>query len=203
MKRFFLILLTYLLLCINSYATENCPDNMKINGLDHTVKSYADFWGNYYKPHEAYDFGIKIQNIIKEKDLAGLFKLAEGELKSGPRKSFIKDKNFDEIFNEEWVNSILSKNIRKLRAFKNLNQTQFAELIEVKRASIGAYEEGRAEPKLDTLIRITSHFKITLDNLIVTELTVNQIAKFDKAYNKANNIESSNLEKEMKGLKFT
>ena len=108
MKRFFLILLTYLLLCINSYATENCPDNMKINGLDHTVKSYADFWGNYYKPHEAYDFGIKIQNIIKEKDLAGLFKLAEGELKSGPRKSFIKDKNFDEIFNEEWVNSILS-----------------------------------------------------------------------------------------------
>ena len=108
MKRFFLILLTYLLLCINSYATENCPDNMKINGLDHTVKSYADFWGNYYKPHEAYDFGIKIQNIIKEKDLAGLFKLVEGELKSGPRKSFIKDKNFDEIFNEEWVNSILS-----------------------------------------------------------------------------------------------
>ncbi len=98
-------------------------------------------------------------------------------------------------------NSILSKNIRKLRAFKNLNQTQFAELIDVKRASIGAYEEGRAEPKLDTLIRITTYFKISLDNLIVSELTVNQIAKFDKAYNKANNIESSSLEKEIKLLK--
>jgi len=98
-------------------------------------------------------------------------------------------------------NSILSKNIRKLRAFKNLNQTQFADLIDVKRASIGAYEEGRAEPKLDTLIRITTYFKISLDNLIVSELTVNQIAKFDKAYNKANQIEASSLEKEIKVLK--
>jgi len=98
-------------------------------------------------------------------------------------------------------NSTLSKNIRKLRAFKNLNQTQFAELIDVKRASIGAYEEGRAEPKLDTLLRITTYFKISLDDLIVKDLTVNQIAKFDKAYNKANNLESTSLEKEIKGLK--
>jgi transcriptional regulator with XRE-family HTH domain len=95
-------------------------------------------------------------------------------------------------------NSILSKNIRKLRVFKNLNQTQFAELIDVKRASIGAYEEGRAEPKLDTLLRITTCFKISLDNLIVSELTVNQIAKFDKDYN----IEPvTSLDKEIKMLK--
>ena len=98
-------------------------------------------------------------------------------------------------------NSTLSKNIRKLRAFKNLNQTQFAELIEVKRSSIGAYEEGRAEPKLDTLQRITNYFKISLDDLIVKDLTVNQIAKFDRAYNKATNTDSEPLEKEIKGLK--
>ena len=99
-------------------------------------------------------------------------------------------------------NSILSKNIRKLRSFKNLNQTEFAKLFDIKRASIGAYEEGRAEPKLDTLLKITSFFKLTLDDLIVKELTVNQIAKFDKAYNKANSQNPNSLEKEIKTLKI-
>jgi len=108
MKKLFAFLVLGLIWIIPVSAAENCPDNMKINGLDQTVKSYAEFWGNYYKPQEAYDFGIKIQNIIKEKDLEGLFELVEGELQSGPRKSFIKDKNFDELFSEEWVTSILS-----------------------------------------------------------------------------------------------
>ena len=98
-------------------------------------------------------------------------------------------------------NSILSKNIRKLRAFKNLNQTEFAELFGIKRASIGAYEEGRAEPKLDTLIKIITYFKLSLDDLIIKDLTVNQIAKFDKAYNKANTPTSLTIEKEIKNLK--
>lgn len=99
-------------------------------------------------------------------------------------------------------NSILSKNIRKLRAFKNLNQTEFAELFGIKRASIGAYEEGRAEPKLDTLLKITAYFTLTLDDLIINELTVNQIAKFDKAYDKANSINNTPLDKEIKSLKL-
>jgi len=98
--------------------------------------------------------------------------------------------------------SILSKNIRKLRLFKSLNQTQFAEIFGIKRASIGAYEEGRAEPKLDTLLKISGYFKLTLDELIVKELTVNQIAKFDKAFAQANNEPSSTLEKEIKVLKI-
>jgi transcriptional regulator with XRE-family HTH domain len=74
--------------------------------------------------------------------------------------------------------SILSKNIKKLRLFKRLNQTEFADLFELTRASIGAYEEGRAEPKLVTLMKIASHFKLTIDELIRKELTVNQIARF-------------------------
>jgi len=99
-------------------------------------------------------------------------------------------------------NSILSKNIKKLRLFKSLNQTQFAEIFGIKRASIGAYEEGRAEPKLDTLLKISGYFKLTLDDLIVKELTVNQIAKFDKAFAQANNQSYTELEKEIKTLKI-
>ena len=109
MKKIFSAFLVLGLFWSNISNAKNCPDNKKIEGLDnHTIKSYAEFWDNYYVPEEAYDFGIKIQNIIKEKDLEGLFELVEGELQSGPRKSFIKDKNFDELFSEEWVTSILS-----------------------------------------------------------------------------------------------
>ena len=56
----------------------------------------------------AFDFGLKIQNLIWEKDLAGLFNLRTGELLDGPRRSFAMSKSFDEIFDTQWVNKILS-----------------------------------------------------------------------------------------------
>lgn len=75
--------------------------------------------------------------------------------------------------------TILSKNIKKLRLFKNLNQAEFAALFDLKRPSVGAYEEGRAEPKLDTLIKISTYFDLSIDLIVKSELTVNQIAKFE------------------------
>jgi DNA-binding XRE family transcriptional regulator len=78
--------------------------------------------------------------------------------------------------------SILARNLRKLRSFKNLNQTEFAELFELNRPTIGSYEEGRSEPKLATLQRIAQHFNLTIDDLFSKELTVNQIAGFDSSH---------------------
>jgi len=75
--------------------------------------------------------------------------------------------------------SILSKNFKKLRLFKSMNQTEFAELFDLKRSSIGAYEEGRAEPKLDALIKISDYFGLTIDDIVKGELTVNKIAQFE------------------------
>lgn len=75
--------------------------------------------------------------------------------------------------------SHLARNIRKLRSFKNLNQTDFAELFDLTRPALAAYEEGRAEPKLITLNKLASYFALSLDELINQELTVNQIAHFN------------------------
>lgn len=75
--------------------------------------------------------------------------------------------------------TILAKNIKKLRLFKSMNQTEFAELFGLKRSSIGAYEEGRAEPKLEALINISNYFELTIDDIVKDELTVNKIAKFE------------------------
>ena len=75
--------------------------------------------------------------------------------------------------------SYIGKNIRKIRHVKKLTQTAFAELFDIKRASIGAYEEGRAEPKVDTISSIANYFSISLDKFINKELTVNDLYGFD------------------------
>ncbi|MGI0105962.1 helix-turn-helix domain-containing protein [Salinimicrobium sp. WS361] len=74
--------------------------------------------------------------------------------------------------------SFFGKNIRKIRSVKSLSQQSFAELFDLKRATLGAYEEERSEPKIDTIIKIANHFSIPLDDLLMKELTVNKLLKF-------------------------
>lgn len=71
--------------------------------------------------------------------------------------------------------SLIGQNIKKIRSVKSLSQQGFADLFGITRASVGAYEEGRAEPKTDTSVLIARHFKLTLDQLITKELSVNNI----------------------------
>jgi transcriptional regulator with XRE-family HTH domain len=61
--------------------------------------------------------------------------------------------------------SFVGKNIRKLRTVKKLSQAGFAELFGLARPSVGAYEEGRSEPKMETLIQIAQHFGLSVDEL--------------------------------------
>jgi len=75
--------------------------------------------------------------------------------------------------------SSIGKNIKKIRTVKNLSQAAFAQLFDLARPSVGAYEEGRSEPKIDTLVQIARHFGISLDLLITKELTVNDLYGFD------------------------
>ncbi|WP_196895620.1 helix-turn-helix domain-containing protein [Aureivirga marina] len=70
------------------------------------------------------------------------------------------------------------KNIKKIRGVKNLSQQAFADLFDLKRGTLGAYEEGRSEPKIDTLLRITKHFQITLEDILTRELKVNELLQF-------------------------
>ncbi len=75
--------------------------------------------------------------------------------------------------------SKIGKNIKKIRSVKKMSQADFAQLFNLARPSVGAYEEGRSEPKIDTLIEIAKHFKISTDALLTKELTINELYKFD------------------------
>lgn len=75
--------------------------------------------------------------------------------------------------------SHFGQNIKKIRKIKQISQSQFAELFGLTRASIGAYEEGRSEAKIDTIIHVAKKFSITVDSLLTKELTVNDLYHFD------------------------
>jgi transcriptional regulator with XRE-family HTH domain len=66
---------------------------------------------------------------------------------------------------------LLSTNIKFLRKSKDLTQAEFALKIGVNRSVIGAYEEGRAEPKLQTLQAMSEFFNLRIDNLVNQDLS--------------------------------
>ena len=74
--------------------------------------------------------------------------------------------------------SCFGKNIKKIRSVKGLSQQSFAEIFDLKRATLGAYEEGRSEPKIETIIKVANHFSISVDELLTHELTINQLLRF-------------------------
>ncbi len=65
----------------------------------------------------------------------------------------------------------LNENMRKLRKQLKLTQDQFAAKLDIKRSLLGAYEEGRAEPKLELLQKIAQVFNISVDDLIGKDLS--------------------------------
>lgn len=60
----------------------------------------------------------------------------------------------------------IANNLKFLRKKSGLTQQEFADLMEIKRASVGAYEEGRAEPKYELLDKIARYYELTMDELV-------------------------------------
>lgn len=59
-----------------------------------------------------------------------------------------------------------SQNLRLLRKKASLTQKEMSAQIGIRRPAYGAYEEGRSEPCMDTLIKIADYYDITIDDLI-------------------------------------
>ncbi len=75
---------------------------------------------------------------------------------------------------------MFGKNLKKIRNVKGMSQQEFADIFDLKRGTLGAYEEGRSNPKLETVIKIANHFSIGLEELLISELTVNKLLKFNE-----------------------
>ncbi len=67
--------------------------------------------------------------------------------------------------------SYAGKNLRYLRRLRGWTQEEFANKLKIKRSLVGAYEEERAEPRLEVLRSICHIFKLSLDDLFLKDLT--------------------------------
>lgn len=66
--------------------------------------------------------------------------------------------------------STVSENIKFLRKEAGFTQQTFADALDIKRSLVGAYEEGRADPRISNLIKMSELFGIRIDDLIETNL---------------------------------
>lgn len=67
--------------------------------------------------------------------------------------------------------AVAGQNLKYLRKLRGWTQEEFANKLRIKRSLIGAYEEERAEPRLEVLEVISDMFKVTLDELLRQDLS--------------------------------
>ena len=63
------------------------------------------------------------------------------------------------------------QNLKYLRKLRGWTQEEFAVKLSIKRSLIGAYEEERADPRLEVLEIVGDIFKLTLDELLLKDLS--------------------------------
>ncbi|MFD2210980.1 helix-turn-helix domain-containing protein [Virgibacillus halophilus] len=61
---------------------------------------------------------------------------------------------------------MFSKRLKYLRIEKKLTQQAMADFLGISRQGYGKYEDGKSEPDHDTLIKLSSFFKVTTDYLL-------------------------------------
>ena len=68
--------------------------------------------------------------------------------------------------------SLAGQNLKYLRRLRGWTQDEFANKLGIKRSLVGAYEEERADPRLDVLQVAAEMFKLSLDELLTSDLSV-------------------------------
>lgn len=63
------------------------------------------------------------------------------------------------------------QNLKYLRKLRGWTQEEFSAKLGIKRSLLGAYEEERADPRLEVLQSISEIFKVSLDELLLQDLS--------------------------------
>lgn len=84
--------------------------------------------------------------------------------------------------------SRISDNVRFIRKQLKLTQEQFGNELGIKRSLVGAYEEDRAEPRLELLQKMAGMAGLTVDHLIGCDLTDELNSAGLKDYTRGNNV---------------
>lgn len=69
------------------------------------------------------------------------------------------------------IMSVAGLNLKYLRKLRGWTQEEFSSKLNIKRSLIGAYEEERADPRLEVLEIVSEMFKLSLDELLLKDLS--------------------------------
>lgn len=64
----------------------------------------------------------------------------------------------------------VNENIKYLRKKFGYTQETFADAVGIKRSLVGAYEEGRADPRLNNLLKMSEIFNVSVDTIITKDV---------------------------------
>src|ERR1700712_4787560 len=67
--------------------------------------------------------------------------------------------------------SIAAQNLKYLRKLRGWTQEEFATKLKIKRSLLGAYEEERADPRIEVLEAVSNIFKLSMDELLLKDLS--------------------------------
>lgn len=65
--------------------------------------------------------------------------------------------------------------LKKIRLSNNLTQSQLAEILETTKQAISAYESGKIAPSLNSLIKLSENFNISLDYLVFDDKSQSEL----------------------------
>ena len=68
-------------------------------------------------------------------------------------------------------NQVLAHNLYLLRKSHHLTQDDLGRILNVSRQAYSNYETGNRNPDLDSLICLANFYQITLDNLVLHDIT--------------------------------
>ena len=60
----------------------------------------------------------------------------------------------------------LAKNLRSLRDMNNLTQDDLSDMLNISRQAYSNYENSKRTPDLDSLLRLSAFYHVTLDQLV-------------------------------------
>jgi len=66
---------------------------------------------------------------------------------------------------------MLCQNLKYLRNQIGVSQTQMAQTIGISRTTLAGYEQGRSKPKTNILEKISTYFKVNIDDLLKSDIT--------------------------------
>jgi transcriptional regulator with XRE-family HTH domain len=63
-------------------------------------------------------------------------------------------------------------NLKELRKIQNISQESLSKKLGITRSRLGAYEEGRNEPPIELLIKLSNFFHVSVDALIRSDFSI-------------------------------